>query len=50
MTLEFKDIVDAYAVAIRQMLSELDEVQLQELLKDPAKLDKLIKTQDQVRF
>jgi hypothetical protein len=50
MTLDLQGIVDAYAVAIRRMLSDLDDVQLQELLKDPAKFDKLIKTQDQVGF
>ncbi|KAI6177605.1 VPS37 C-terminal domain-containing protein [Aphelenchoides bicaudatus] len=50
MTLDFNGVIDAYSTAIRRLLSDLDNEQLQELLKDPAKLDKLIKDQDQINL
>lgn len=50
MTLDFEGVVDAYASTIRRMLSDLDNVQLQELLKEPSKLNDLIANQDQARL
>lgn len=48
MTLDFGSLVDAYSATIRRLLNRLDVEELQELLKNPDKLDDFIKNQDQV--
>jgi hypothetical protein len=50
MTLDFDKIVDVYAATIRRLLNSLEVEELQELLKNPDKLDEFIKKQDEVCF
>lgn len=48
MTLDFNGIIDAYTATVRRLLNNLEVEELQELLKNPDKLDDLIKNQNQV--